>query len=812
LDRTQQRPDAPGASAYAGVFLLTLATLTYEIALTRIFSVTMWYHFAFVSISIALFGLTIGALIVHNFPNRFPASSVHRQLFVCSLLFGLSIVPCLAIQLLVKFVPELNVSGLLSVLATCSVISVPFVFSGIAVTLALTRFPRRVNRLYAADLVGASAGCALVVYLLNRFDAPTVIIVIGAIGALSALCFAVHSSGRRRAVISAVALATASVLALGALAGLNSHLYHQDQALLRVRWLKGASDPHHHYTTWNAISRLTVDPAGPRQAGIVIDGTAGTQMVQFDGDVTSVAYLRDYTTYLAHYVRPHADVAVVGSGGGADVLAALVFNDHSVRGIEINPGILRIVNHVYGGFTGHLDRNPRVRFVNDEARSYLARDGHRYDIIQISLIDTWAAEAAGAYSLSENGLYTTHAWDIFFHRLKPGGVLSVSRFYTFPGTTRPLEMYRTTALAAQVLRDHGVRHIRDHLLIYRGPVNAEGVALATLLVSPQRFTAQEQAAVAAQAARTDNSPVLTPQRATDERFAALAGPAGPQAGVSGIAEDISPPTDDHPFFFQMANLHTFVSGSNDSFATRPVFVLLLLAIAIVMLALGFIVLPLLVTSDRAAHGGMAPYYTYFAAIGLGFLLIEVSQLQRLSIFLGNPTFGLSVVLFSVLLFSGIGSFMTERFVQVSRPMSMIIPLLVLLMVVVVFGAVTPAVTRHFESATTPMRVLVSIALLAPISIPMGMPFVIGMRAATLRPGAPTSLLWGINGATSVCASVIGVLLAIWFHISTAFWVGAVSYAVALAVLAMIVTAARRSRTPTAAVRAGRRAPDPVPSV
>ena len=774
-------PAGPRAGTYAGLFTLTLATLVYEIALTRIFSVVMWYHFAFVAISVALFGLTIGALIVHHFPSDsrrrlLPASSAGGP---CSSVS--SIVPCLLIQLSIKFIPELNLSGLWSVLITCSVVSVPFVFSGIAVTLALTRFPRRVNRLYAADLIGAAVGCAVVVVLLNRLDAPSVIIAVGALGAVSALFFARGAQIKWGALVAAFLVVT-----LGTLSGVNGYLSGNGDALVKVTWVKGHRDASHLKETWNAFSRLTVD--GPRSAptGITIDGTAGTALLPFDGRAASAASHRNDYTNLVHYVRPHADVAVIGSGGGADVLSSILFGDRSVTGIEINPGILHLANGVYGSYTGHLDQVPHVRFVNDEARSYLTRQNQRFDIIQISLIDTWAAESAGAFALSENSLYTTHAWQVFFDRLKTGGVLSVTRFYTFPGSDKPLEVYRTAALAAQVLHDRGVHNPRDHLLIYRSPRNRVGVELGTVLVSPQAFTSQELATVAASATRLRLQPILTPTVVKDPRFAALTSPAGPGPGVHGIAEDISPPTDDHPFFFQMASLHTFLNGSglSNNFATRPVFVLLLLAIAIVLLALAFILLPLLVTTKRGDHRNMGPFYLYFSGIGLGFLLVELSQLQRLSIFLGNPTEGLTVVLFSVLLFSGLGSMLTERFVRVDNPRSVLVPLLVLLVVIVAFGAATPLIIRHFESATAPARVAVSIGVLAPISFPMGMPFVIGMRAAASRPGAPTAFLWGINGATSVCASVVGVLIAIWFRISTAFWVGAGAYA--LAGLAMVV--------------------------
>jgi hypothetical protein len=193
--RAERRPKR---STYAGLFLVTLSTLMYEIALTRIFSVTMWYHFAFVAISVALFGLTAGALLVHLLPSRFSDDRLERHLWVFSLLFAVSIAVCIAIQLSIKVVPQLTLIGVLSVFATCVIVSIPFVFSGIVVCLALTRFPARVNRLYATDLVGAGLGCVVLVVLFAWLDAPSLVVGIGA--------FAATGASRLRPVLGAGAV------------------------------------------------------------------------------------------------------------------------------------------------------------------------------------------------------------------------------------------------------------------------------------------------------------------------------------------------------------------------------------------------------------------------------------------------------------------------------------------------------------------------------------------------------------------------------------------------------------------------------
>jgi hypothetical protein len=204
------------------------------------------------------------------------------------------------------------------------------------------------------------------------------------------------------------------------------------------------------------------------------------------------------------------------------------------------------------------------------------------------------------------------------------------------------------------------------------------------------------------------------------------------------------------------------------------------------MTVAFIVVPLLVSTSSRAHRGMTPFYVYFAGIGLGFLLIEIAQLQRLSIFLGHPTYALTVVLFSLLVSSGIGSMVSNRVTDPGRPKLTLVPVGALVATVAVFGLLTPEIIERMDGATTPLRIATAVAILVPCGLLMGMAFPIGMRAASSRPGAPTAFLWGINGATSVCASVFGVAIAVFYGISASYATGVGAYAVAAAALVVIV--------------------------
>lgn len=779
----------PRAGTYAGLFLTTLATLMYEVVLTRIFSVTMWYHFAFGVISLALFGMTAGALIVHLLPRRFGPDVAIERLWQFALLFGISIAVSLAVQLRIPVDPRVTLGGIFSLVAVSVVVSIPFIFSGVVVCTALTRFPRRVNRLYAADLVGAALGCVLFVMIIDRIDGPSVVIVCGAIAAFGAVCFARNS--RRLGAFVACGVCFALV---GGLAVTNSLLHGSGSEPLHIRYVKGVSEPLPPYEKWNAFSRVTVGGRpndNVASMGMLIDSTAGTPLMRYNGngDFSKLGALKDDVTNLAHYIKHKADELVIGVGGGRDVLSALAFGQRSVKGVEINSNVLHVTNGVYGDFTGHLDRDPRVTFVNDEARSYLARTNAKYDLIQISLIDTWAATSSGAFALSENGLYTTNAWKIFFDHLKPGGILSVSRWYNRATSGPPVEMYRTTALAVQALKEHGVSNPREHIAVYEGQPMLFGTSVGTLLVSPQPLTSTQYATLGATAHRLGFTPILTPSSAIDHVFSDLASVGGPAKGVHDVDVDISPPTDNRPFFFQMVDVNSlgtmFTAQHRGDSVYQPVLVLTVLSLTVLLLTLAFILVPLLLTTRRGTHRGMTGFYLFFAAIGFGFLVIEVSLLQRLSVFLGNPAYGLTVVLFSMLLFSGIGSMLTERFLRDGQRRTFVAPLAVLLGVVVAFGLLAPSVLSHAQALTTDLRIAIAVLLLAPLSLCLGMPFAMGMRMASARSAAPTAFMWGINGVTSVCGSVFGLVLALFFGIATAFWAGAVAYAVAWAAMVRI---------------------------
>lgn len=800
-------PPSVGPLAYLGLFFVSLATLMYEVLLTRIFSLTMWYHLAFVAVSIAMFGMTVGAILVYLRPATFTQARTKYHLAVSALLFAFAAVASFLTHLSVPVLMGKNVftlAGLCSVAFTYAVIAVPFVLSGICISLALTRFPGRVSRLYAADLAGAAAGTVLLTIVLGITDAVTTVAVVAALAALGSLLFALDSRLKWTALVSVV-----TCLAFAAFSVVHTRRVNEQRPLVRISWIKGRAAQQPLYETWNSFScvRVVGDPDKPkspfgwglssvcppqkiRELRLTIDGTAATPLTHFTGDLSAVNYLRYDVTNLAHYLRPQSDVLVVGSGGGRDILSALVFRQKSVVGVEINGAILETVNERFGDFTGHLDKIPGVTFINDEARSYIATQAGKWDILQISLIDTWAATAAGAFVLSENSLYTREAWRLFLDHLTPRGILSVSRWYfgQLPGET-----YRITALGSAALMDMGVADPRKHLMVVaarKGP-SAEVVGedapdgVATLLVSREPFSAEDVDRIEELAKQMKFDLMLSPRAAGDATFEGIASGERLWDVVDQCVLNIAPPTDDSPFFFQMLRFRDFLKAGSRwrsramvSLNLRAVAVLGALLVTVVVLTLACIIVPLALTAKRPALKGTASLFVYFGSIGLAFMLVEISQMQRLIVFLGHPIYGLCVVLFTLLLASGLGSYSTRGVEPESVGRSGKLRFALLVAVLLVSGLMTPMVSVAFRGSSTPVRILVAAGILFPMGFCMGTAFPLGMKLAAARAPGVTAWLWGVNGATSVCASVFAIVISLTAGISASFWLGLAFYLLA----------------------------------
>jgi SAM-dependent methyltransferase len=789
---------------YLAIFVLASATLSYQVLITRFFSVMLYYHFAFAAISLAMLGLTRGAMEVYGKPERYTSERVGVEFARHASWFALSSVGAMVVLLCTPLVMSTDTTVTIALALAIIAFVWPFTEGGVCITLLLTRLPYSGGWLYAADLLGAAVGCLGVIFLLLAIDPVSATLWIAALSA-GVGWIVIRNSDEVRTL----RLSGAVALAMAAAATVHTGLDLAGKSHLGVFWAKGEEQAGTLFERWNTYSRVRVrEWAGKVPVGwgfsrpsevrvdqhyIDIDADAGTVITRLDGDVSKLSYLKDDVINAAYLVQPAADVAVVGVGGGRDILSGLFFGAKQIRGIEINPAIFEVLTEKFADFAGHLERQPGVSLVNAEARSYINHSSERYDLVQISLIDTWAATAAGGLTLTENRLYTVEAWDDFYRALKPGGLLSVSRWYD--EDKHRGEFYRLVAIAASALQRNGASaaDLRHHVVA----LNVGNIV--TVITRPDAFTDVQWQEARGRLQAQGFKILLGPDVAFDSITSTLLSDKADTAFFDSLPEDITPSTDDKPFFFFTSRLGDLTNmypwgAMNNNVAVSMTGLLIIAA----LLACGYyVVLPFLGLARRMPLSALTPPMAYFSAIGMGFMLIEISQMQRLMVFLGHPVYGLSVVLFTILLFSGIGSATVGA--DPPRPRAIVWRVTVLLLTIVATGLLTPLVTAWTRSQPTDMRILVSVLLLAPPAFCMGMMFPLGLNIWRRHEGL-LPFFWSTNGVTSMLASVLGMALSIQFGIAKTYALGACFYVVCAIAIALsrradpIVTLATKPAT------------------
>jgi SAM-dependent methyltransferase len=765
---------------YFAIFILASATLSYQILITRFFSVMLYYHFAFAAISLAMLGLTRGAMEVYSKPGRYVSERVGVEFARHASWFAITGVGAMIAFLSVPLVVPGEYVPVALAIATFAFV-MPFTESGVCITLLLTRLPYGGGWLYAADLSGAALGCLGVIFVLLVVDPVSATLWIGAFAA-GAGWIVVRDGGD----IRSLRLSGAVALTLAAAATVHTELDVSGKSHLGVFWAKGNQQMGTLFERWNTYSRVRVTALGESapfgwglahtpemkidQNYLDIDADASTVITRNDGDIGKLSYLKDDVINAAYLVQPPADVAVVGVGGGRDILSGLFFGAKHIRGIEINPAIFEVLTDKFADFSGHLDRQPGVSLVNAEARSYINHSSDRYDLVQISLIDTWAATAAGGLTLTENRLYTVEAWDDFYRALKPGGLLSVSRWYEPDGHRG--EFYRLVAIAASALQRKGVSaaELPRHVVV----LNVGNIV--TVITRPDAFTNAQWQGARTRLLAQGFKILLAPNVTFDTVTSTLMSGKADAAFFASLPENITPSTDDNPFFFYTARFGDLATKPLSAVTNNNAAIsMTLLLIMVAFCACGYyIISPFVRLARRMPLSALTPPVTYFCAIGMGFMLIEISQMQRLMVFLGHPVYGLGVVLFTILLFSGVGSATVGA--HAPRLSAVIARVVALLTALVLAGLLTPLFITWARSEATAMRILLSVLLLAPPAFCMGMMFPLGLsiwrRHSELLP-----FFWSANGITSMFASVLGMALSIEFGIAKTYALGACFYVV-----------------------------------
>ncbi len=744
---------------YPGLLFIAAATLLCEVSLTRILSVSLWYHFAFMVVSTALFGLGFAGVVLALRKDARKIST--RLLAFASLGTPVAFVLGYALYNLVPFEPfSLGTDPWQWVYLPLSYLAVtlPFFFSGLTIAGLLTRHAHAVHRLYLFDLVGAGAGSLMAVFSLPVFGGSGTIFFSAALAALGA-AFICAEQGRRSVIAAAVIGVT--LLALTPLA----------ERLVPVRissnkvFGKVLADPDKNlFTAWNTISRVDViryhDRRGQEHRSILIDaGTALTRLAHPSEPLAALTPTKgDEAWFYRLFDRPL--VLAVGSGGGREVLMALANGAERVLAVEINPTINWLVSEYMADFTGFLYRDPRVTVVTDEARSFLRRMTERFDVIHCPHTISNAALSSGSLSLAENHLLTLEAFADYFDHLSADGVL----LFTRPEAHLP----RLFTTVRAVFEARGLKHLAQSVMAWRQPSAGQsfygGFALRL-----RPFTAEEVTAFAQVLKQNGLQALYLPGAEQQAPYPELLSAADPESVSIPFAAIVRPATDDQPFFNQrvpfseiglddLAGVFSRGQGGRLALEDRPVAesALLVLLLETLIVSLLFIVIPLMIFKRRALSGqGRLRTLLAFAALGMAYIVVEVGFIQRFNLYLGRPVVVFSTVLGSLLVLSGLGSAYARRFTGSGAALR---ACLVAALVATVTALVVPWVVATTLAWPAWARILTTVVLLAPVGFVMGMPFPlwIGRLDSSYPERIPWA--WGVNGFASVVGSIGAVIL------------------------------------------------------
>ena len=767
------------ARSSAGIFLVSLGMLTVEISLTRIFSYAISYHFAYLTIATALLGFGAAGVLLTAYPRLWGGEQPRLVGAACGA--AVSTVAVLGVSSVLRFNPVAlggDVTALSILLVYYLVVTVPFLMGGLVVATILSARPSAVSRLYAWDLLGAALGCGLAVPLIWAVGTPAAVVLGAVVLALSALVFAGGEPAGRRLSWTALAATLsvgAAVLFWGpfppspgkflsyflATPGVE-HLYERWTPLSRVDavgWDRSEGSWRGAY----AVSGVspTFKGRGPEYRMIGYDGGSFAVMYQWGGSDAELEVFRHHVMATPYKILDAPRVLIIGLGGGADALAGVANGAGPMTGLELNPITVDLGRADYADFNGGLFDSDVLEVETAEARHWIESSDREFDLIVLNSIDTLSALSSGAYVLAESYLYTVEAFRSYLEHLGPGGVYSLFSFDNngLAGPTFIILRFASTLDAA--LRALGAEDPKRHMAII---ASTEETPLVNTLVKRVPFTGAEVEALEDFVEREGFVFWHRPDRPTDHQVASYLALEETERKdfLDGHYLRLGAVTDASPFFFNFYKWSSLLVPHSDDSGTTPSTgqrMLMVMLVQALMVSAALIFWPLArLRKSRPVGGALGPV-VYFSALGLGFILIEISLMQRFVLFLGFPTYSLSVVLFSLLTFTGLGSAFSAR---LGPPFSRkpAAALAVLALAVAVFLSVSPGLFERLLDRPLGLRVVVSVAMIAPLGLVLGIFFPLGIRTIESLDRRLVAWAWAVNGFATVIGTIIAVMAAI----------------------------------------------------
>jgi MFS family permease len=785
-----------------GIFLLSFSTLLFELSLTRVFSVTLWYHFGFLIISTALLGFGVSGVLLSLWKKFREEYELDKTLGWLSIFLSLSIIGSFWLLQKIPFDPfslYTDNMQLLYMPLTYILVAIPFFFAGLALSLLFTRHPSHISRLYAFDLTGAALGCLAIVFTISYFGGGGSVLFAAVFASLGAILFF--------GVSYKIQTAFAGILMIiSFLFSLNS-----DKAIpLRITSNKrmSADTTKPAISKWNTFSKidLFVDSSetipGKLSPVFIIDyGTAATGL-DFDlrPDVRTVLQEHPgdslYQSCLAYLNKTKPTVLVIGSGCGTQVLDALHHGVNKVIAVEINPIINEIASQTMNDMWGNLFHQPEVQLVTDEGRNYVRSSKEKFHaIVSVHTISN-AAVASGALSLAENYVLTKEAFEDYYDHLTDSGTV----YFTRPEFQIP----RLFATGREVLEERGVEDVAKHFFAYTYPAPAQWSGrksfYAIFIMSKPAFTPEQIESMKSFISKikdNDTDPVLLydPYQKYHNIYDSVLQSKDVTSLYANYPYEISPATDNDPFF----NHHTRWSSINmqsfeDIFTQnkfgrlaledKPVaeVSLIILLAQVILISAVFILLPLWRFSSKGLKTkNVFSYLLYFSGLGCGFIMIEIVLIQQFSLLLGEPVYTFAIVLGALLLFTGIGAYLSGRFSEhAQRAVQNSVLILSALLLLASFFL--PSLLHTAIALSLAGRITLAILLIMPVGIALGMPFPSGIRLISTEAPQLIPWAWGVNGFSTVIGSVIALMLSMMIGFQAVLWIAIVIYLLCMLLL------------------------------
>lgn len=758
------------------VFLISSGVLVFEISLIRIFSVLMRYHFVFLVVSMSMCGFGAGGLIAFYLQKKNTSGKNFSRN-----LFGLLVLTCISMPLSIILLFKTPLKDFLIGYTVISFIPfVPFLFAGAFFAYVFELYAFNTGRLYFADLVGAGIGCIGVLWLLKVSGGINTGFLAGAIVALSSVFMGIHIKSKNKVIISGVCFFGILICVL----------MNHDNNLFRIPYVK-ARDPSISkplftavdneindgsivYTEWNAFARTDVVEFSdiPDVKYIYTDGDVPTTMHFFDRSNKSIETLKNTVFYLPFADLKNPDVLSIGPGGGVDILVSILGGSKSITGVEVNPSMFSIMER-YAHFNGNLYRYPGVSVFLDDGRSFVKRCLKRYDLIYLALTQTATGQTPTSV-LTEGYIHTKQAFMDYFEKLSNKGMLVFI-------TQDELLLFRGLVTVLTILNKPHSPGLEKIMVFMVSETLFETTPYRYVLIAEnEKFSQERLKKIKSLADKIGLITVFAPGLVAKPPFDSFKISASPVEIIEIINSQIETPInlfpvyDDKPFFLDL------------SFGV-PVQVkkLLLLIICAVILCGIFAVKP--VYRKKEARKVLLFFSVYFAILGLSYMLIEISMIQKFILFLGHPTYAVSVILFSLLAGNGIGSF-TSQFWKKNLVGKIMVAGLLIGVIIGFYIFTLSKILDVLLFQTRFVRTLISIALVLPAGFLMGVFFPSGIRILSQYQSHSIPWMWAINGLLSVCGSIVAMVIGKIEGFTIAFAYGGLGY-----ILVFLMVAAAKSK-------------------